>query len=320
MSAVENLFYPHSIQFAGSYSEPPPVLNIMLLEDVTADRDYAITKHSSASAFAPCFIGVDSASPKIRWTTKELDVLFGAILAQTTPAIHPLGLVRSVDEGTVDLWYRAGTKFGFRDAVASASHIKCRMVQNAMLYWDTLNADPSIATVSANLVASFAAQGTDLMQVVKDQASLPDAACDDLYALSKVTVNGTELAGVQSVQWNNNVQVASRISAGETGPGYIGIDRTEPVVTVTTDDATELADSMEGGDVLTSIVVYLQRKSRTNFYTALANTDHISLTAVGGTKVVPSISGGPASVDLVCHIEQKFNNPLMTVALGVAIP
>jgi len=230
--------------------------------------------------------------------TKAIPTILGALTS--------FNIARDLSSGDVELWYRAGTNLGFREATASAQHTKALLNQNAMMVWDSLSASPDESSISSRMLPVTDGVN-DLIQILNNQANIPAIACDDVFVLGPVRINGTLVDGVTSLQIQNNVTLDTKIYSGDRAPCYIGVKRVEPVITIQTDNAEEFGAFPEGGinlDGVLGLEMFLRKTQKQDFFVPDGSTEHIRIRHLNGIAMASDLSGDTASTTIEVHLEK----------------
>ena len=322
--SVANLHHLRALKFRDPGSSG--AFDLTHLENLSADRNFREISQSSAGDIAPCFKGLSGTDPSISFDSTQLLSLLN--MFRNSDASNQR-VITDLSAGNVDLVYGAGAPNSTRDADAAASHIIGTLANNAAIYWNSLTArQDEKASISAIIKTSGTAAGVDALSYSLSALAGGNAtpyACSDLFTLSKVFYNGTQISGVTSVNWQNNVNEINFRSDGDSSTCYFGIQDMAPQVTVTTSNNNEQLTGGIGGsghDGVTTnlLVVYLKKFSRTNFFVDESLTQHIRLTAQSGLKTVPTLSGDPAETTLQFMLEKDSAGFVFDIETGVAIP
>ena len=279
---LTRVMYPYGIKL------PSP--EITHLSSVSPDFNYQIVNESQSGRPVPCFVGVQTADPTLMFTTRSLKTVLDTVSGGS------LALVRDLSAGEVDVLYKSGKAMDIRELDATPVHAIARMTNSAMLYWDTITANQgSVAEVSCRLVTANRT-GADPLVWLGTQALVTAGACDRIFALGPVYLNGTLMKGVTGWTMTSQVQAEPLTTDGAKTPNYQGIRSFNPMISLQTHNMDEITGATFGGDEFDTLVMYLQHMSSTNMYEDDNSGTHIAITAYGGLKTANNATGSPAAV------------------------
>lgn len=290
---LDHVHYPHALQL------PSP--EITHFTDVNPDRGYQIVTQTVAGKATPCFVGVSSANPVIPFTTQQLKSVLDALTTDS--------LAVDLSASTVYLYYRAGKPMANREDLATAVHNKAQLANSAMLYLQSLSVNQgSVAELSCQIVTAKRG-ASDPMVWVGSQSLTAAAGCQRLYGMGPCYLNSTLLEGVTGWNMSFNVGLESVPSDGEKVNSYIGIRTFHPQIRLSSMNMDEIINSSFGGDSFNTLELYLQRMVSTDIYDDAANATHIKVTAYGGLRTVPGVSGSPATLEPMFYTINDGSNP-----------
>jgi hypothetical protein len=304
--STNNQYYLHGILL-------PSGVWINQLTDTTPAQNVEKIVEYAAGAVVPSFRGAHGARPDVTFTSTQL----GAILAATGMYGVPYAATN------VDLFYRQGSNLGTRTAIGTTAHLRVRAVRS-VLYWDRISAKQGqLATISCRIVPTF--DGTNPPLVATGSVAIaaqPLAAAP--YTLGPVKLNGTMLDAISGWDLALNPKINEKASGGDLWSSFCGIERHEPVLTITPEDIGNLATISHTGLQLTALVAYLRRKS-TDLVANEPNGSplHISFAAEDNPCGIASIvnsSGGinePASMSIECGL--RVSNAATTHPLTLSV-
>lgn len=107
-----------------------------------------------------------------------------------------------------------------------------------------------------------------------------------------VTVNGTAIDNITSVEVSFGLTVDKEIYSGDTGPRTLSIVTVQPVITVTCADLAEWASKIAEsfGATFTNVICYFKKGAAGGLRASGANS--LSVTATSGHMSAESIQGG----------------------------
>ena len=304
---LANTYYPHALVFSTG-------IDTVQLTDVSPSRGYQVVRENQASEAVSCFVGASESRPTMGFTSRDIKVIV-AMLAGGDE-----GCVDDLSGDNVIALYRAGKPHGLRVDGATTTHIASILTSAAMLQLESLTArQGDFAEVTCQITAGRTAG--ESMTVLGSQALPAVGGCNNLYKLGKVVFNGTAIPGVTGIQLSGGVSQRTILSDGESFPSFVGVDRIEPTLSVTTADLNQFTEALatSGGDAITSVICYLQRMSETAYHYAAGSSQHIKLTIAGGIKLVDSTRSSPAETDVMFHVRKSGTEPLLKWEVDQAI-
>jgi len=223
---------------------------ISQLTDTTPAANVNFLTEYAAGAAAPSFRGAQGAKPEIAFTTTAIKQIldlcgfWGADLSA----------------GNVDLYYRAATKRGVREAITDLDHLRIRCVQSYLGWSRITAAQDQPATIACRLVPLY--DGTNPPLVGLGSQAIPAVSLvAEQYTLGPVTVNGAATPGGITA-WDLDLQPKydEEASDGEDYLSWIGVERHEPNLTVTLRGLGDWAAIGIPGAQLTALVAYLRKR------------------------------------------------------------
>jgi hypothetical protein len=273
MTAV--VFYPQAINFA--QADVP----ITQLTNVSAMYAFSDVVEFSSGDVAPFWSGSLQSAPACPFGSRQVK----SLLDLCDPgAAHAKGKSYVAHDGTAstcDLFYRKGVNYGLRIADATASHELLRMTRG-FYRWDSITANQgAVAEINGVLAAGW--DGTNDPLVDTQAALTENEAVNHLFTLGPLTINGTDVDGVQSVTWSNNNQPELVFDQGIPFPTYLGIARYNPQIVARVRNGTLLRTFSSRGTALTSLSFYLRKLKASDLCEANVDAVHIKFTASAGT-------------------------------------
>ncbi len=311
------LFYPAGIRIGSTI--------IRQMNDQSADTNLEDLTEFAAGDFVPSFTGSRSQAPEFQQTT--IDV--ARVLQLCDPSDGGAEwLTRSVAAGNADMWFRQGQSNAWRYGETASEHVVYRMIQNAMLYWSQMQAQQDQeATIQYTVCASLT-PANPLLTLLNNTAIQEAPLVDHIWTLGPILINGTSIDGLQSMQWNNNIEVDKIAGSGEEGPSFLCGRQARPVISFDGHD-------LEGGQVnagpgarglaLTGdgLRVYLRRRLRSGINYADTDAVHVCLHAAGaaGTVKWRRTTGERGMGTYEVHLHRpSAGTPTFTVDVGVVLP
>lgn len=282
-------YYLHGIQL-------PDGTWITQLTDTTPTPNINYLTEYSAGEVVPSFRGAQGAKPEITFTTPQIKTILDAC-----------GMIgASQAAGNVDLYYREAVNLGTRTAIAVAQHMRLRCVK-AFLHWTRISAQQDQpATIACRLVPTF--DGTTVPLVAISNAAIAaQGLASEQYTLGPVQLNAAAIGGVTGWDLELNPTLSEEASDGEDFLSWVGVERHDPVLSVTPRRLADWATAGLSGLALTAAVFYLRKRQPdlVRVYTD-ATAGHIKFSAVDnpcGMATIEQITGGapqPAQGRLRC--------------------
>lgn len=308
------VYYPHAVQLAGAGT-------LVQISDVTPSHNFQDLAEYAASDPSPSFTGTHQASPDNRFSTTQLKTLLDAV---KTASGGKLNVVRDLSDGIVLVEFKAGENLGSRIAADANGGITFEMLNNAVVWWESLSArQGSVATARVRLAAIFLPQsGNDPMTPAINQDITGTAAVNHLFTLGPIAINGSTLYGVEEMDWNNGIAYEEVGDSGEPFLTYIGTRAIAPVVRVMTNDLSVLNTYGTRGTAISSAVnVYLRKKLVSGINVPNATAEHIRLQITAGTIKARQAQGSKsmAVVEIAAQVSAQDASPFF-VNTAIAIP
>lgn len=184
---------------------------------------------------------------------------------------------------------------------------------------------PRSINVSQNQVARLTfdviginAAGTTCPVVVSETVTLPvNTGVAALWTMGPVKINGTALAGVQSVNIDFGTKEFIIEGDGFVYPIYAGIEMVSPSITIKVKDSAAFAVCGMAGlaQTATDSVVFLRKLSNDGTRVADVTAEHISFSIDQGLWIAPDKGGQhPSTLDTTIKIQPTHdgtNDPLV---------
>lgn len=149
-------------------------------------------------------------------------------------------------------------------------------------------------------------------------AALGSQSFNAAYTLGPCYINGTAIAGVQSVRANFGIElVKPPLGSGSVAPARASIKQVMPTIELTVNDFEAIAGTVGDATEMTSANIYLKKRAAQGVFTAGATTEHCRLTFAAGmadTSTVSVSNNDDGTATIVLH------GKAMTAATGVALP
>ena len=293
-----------AIYYPTASVRPGPV-TIRHIENVNPNwntEEFDVTMGGDATAG---FRGSHSAAPVATFDSNNL----GTILA----VFDVEGVAKCYSSGAIDLEWRKGQACGSRVAIASSAHLITRFQTSGFLALERISArQGGIAKGSFRVASAY--DGTNAPMVgLASQAITGSGNSTDHYGLGPVSLNGSSLTGVQSFDWDSNLEYENEASDGSDWQDWISIRAVNPMITLRSRN-TDLFRTYGGAGVaVTAGTFYLRKRSAGGGSVANGTSAHIKITTTSGRAYCRQISGADAGIEL----QIKLSN--WTIATGEAI-
>lgn len=231
---------------------------------------------SPSGSIFPAFVASQSQLPEVSFDTTQIATLLamGAVGAKPD-TIADLGLSSTVD---TTLFYEETLPNGIiRTAGANSTTLT---MANAVLICNQITAGHRTQAV-ASCVLKNPFDGTNAPIVPSGSGTVAETKTDaEHYIVGSVKINGAAITnGVQDVTINFGQVLFELGSDGQNYITFVGINKRQPVITITGHDLGWVQYGLNGTD-LTEIIVYLRLISQTG-----PTATGISFTATVGASV-----------------------------------
>ena len=233
--------------------------------------------------------GVVRSNPAGKFTTQAIGTALGFV-GVNGAVINTSNLLT--------LWRKAFKDGGTRQAAASSLHDKI-VIADGLIVPDTLSAaHNSDAALSYNFwAADINGDGTSPITVTPLQALTGTTNHDEFYRLGPLTINGTVIDNVQSVDIDFGHNIIVNEGDGKIFPTGIAISQTLPTVRFTTFDAAIVALVGETGLAISASDVIIKLR-KVNKNAAVSYTVGYQFTVNDGLVQLDDYSGSHAQQGL----------------------
>lgn len=166
----------------------------------------------------PMFLGVQGVKPALEFVTSELDVLLAAIG------------VGGAAVGSTATYFKAGAATG-SVARATTSHQKIT-ITTSLGYWSSIRLSHNGVSEATVMLQAIYDGTNDPFVYAATQALSGNLGVGTYFGAGPVSVNGTSLTGVQEITIDSGVRLIQAGDASEEFDTFIGVETTEPVVTI----------------------------------------------------------------------------------------
>ena len=162
--------------------------------------------------------------------------------------------------------------------------------------------------------------GTNNPIVPQGSQALPDYPTTppgELYYAGPVYINNTLIEGIQSINIRFGIAIKKLVENGEADASFSWIEFRNPVISITTTDATAFRTFSRGVEVTAKTKVHLRAGNKVGSRQALSSAVHPTFTVYKGMVVATSISGSPktTTIEITPNEDIVNANPLLGYAL-----
>lgn len=298
--SLEGVYYPDFMSL-NAYSGADYTTELWRFESVSGGFGYEFQEEFGGADPYPCFIGIDSAEPKMSFSTKSVK----QVLSRCSGVNSEQNIICDLSPGSsaVNLYYQRSKNRGFRFARSQSTHMRAQMNGNATLHWDTLAArEDQDASISAVIHGTRVALGSDPLTWT-GEVPIPASAsqCQELYRLGPVWIGSRIVDSFHELSWENNIRPYMRRTGGNVDPDWISYRNFAPVITLKSSDLSEAAfntltgytepHNQYGGSSISVLQFFLRRKKREGIFYADSDPQHIRITCLGGWQGTIDMDG-----------------------------
>lgn len=228
------------------------------------------------------------------------------------------GVAAALDQSALIGWAISGAGFlafgqhhaagGTREG--ASSHRQYKITEGMVVPRSISVTHQGDAVISYDAIASY--DGTNQPILVTDSVTLPsiDSGDDERFTLGPVTLSGTTLTGVKSMEIDFGMEVATEGGDSDIWDRFVSIRRTAPIVTFRGIDVDWFAADTGEIDLNGTVCVhadtdfYLRKREHGGTYVADVTAEHIKFTADGLAVVDTGMDGQtntPAETAVTLH-------------------
>lgn len=245
------------------------------INEVQANFNMEVLSNFPGGHIAPMCIANLLQQPQIRVTTPEIDTVLAAV---------PVNGYATTNDSY--LYQKLATATG---TVARATTSHTRHVLSAVTtYWTTVNLQHNQESTLELMVVPVWDGSADIIAPSGSVALTGNLACNPRYGAGPVSINGTAINGIQSIEWSSGAQVQILGASSEVWPTSVSIQRVAPMCRIVTTDI-QLATIGIAGTALdeTNGLIGWARRHKS----ADASTHHIKGQILNGIVHVESETG-----------------------------
>lgn len=250
--------------------------------------------------------------PVFEFVTPELDVLLGAC------GVGGASLASS------STYFKKGSATS-NDTRASTTHQKIT-IASSVAYWTNIRL-PHNGQGEASIVQTAVYDGSnDPFVYAGSQALSGNLAAGTHFGAGPVSINGTAVPGVKEITIESGVRLIQEGASSEIWDTFVGIEITEPKVTIRTLKMTNWAVLGLQGTALngsTGLAFYARKFAANQSRVADGTAEHIKFVGLLGSAIPVDSSGegsSPISDTLVCELVSSSDSvaPLVgTTAIAI---
>lgn len=252
--------------------------------------------------------------PVATWTTQQIDV----VLANLSVAGETL-LLDSY------LYEKIATRTGIPNR-ASAIHNRYRMPKG-IVYWTNISL-PHNGRGTADLMLMSEWDGTNDPLISQGSVVLPgNLIAGNHFGAGPVRINGVNIPGIQQIDVACSVQLIQAGDASEEFDSFIGIETSDPVVTITSNQRIDVGTLGLRGTTLNGsagIVMYGRKYAANGSRVANGTAEHIAMQGLLGTALPVENTGAGTSAksfQLRCELVASSDSVVPLVGFtGQTIP
>lgn len=308
---ANELFYPHGMNFAGTF--------LGQADDINVDANIDDLTLYGAGDYAPSFSGGKEVAPEFKLDTFDASGVF-ALVASGVGGRDDL--CRGFEAGNVDTIFRQAKNLSVPNSPASALHYVYRIINGAMMYWEGFKVNnKGEVQVMTKTIATLVGANPIVTQMPNQTTNTPPLVTK-VYTLGKVVIDGTAITRLKSTNWSNNVKLEKETADGEASPSFCGIEQIKPVVQFDTQNLQLVnAFGFSGYKITQTFDVYLRKRAIGGINVPDATAEHIRIRATAGTVQFQSNAGGKATGKCRATLTRpSAGAQIWTITDGVAIP
>lgn len=262
----------------------PSSFEFSQLSNTDATAGIQMLKERPAGHPHPMFVANQKQEPLVSFTTPQISTLLGSV-----------GVGGATIGNTSYVYYKLATETG-SVARATTSHHRL-VIAELLAYWSTIRL-PHNGKGEADVVLAPNFDGSNDPVVYGGSVALGgNLTASENYGCGTLAINGTQMPAIQNIEISSGVQLIRAGGDSEEWDTFIGIEMTEPVVTVSLMEAVNWGTLGLTGTALdgTNGLEFFARKYAANgSRVANATEQHIYGQATDG-KVVPVNTTGQGS-------------------------
>lgn len=283
---------------------------IQQCESTGIDPGIAV-QSQAAGQIDPTFTSVTGISPRVTFSTSDVSAALGAI---------GLGGLALSSNAVVYMQTRAADG----EFQAGANHMSWTL-SNGLVVPRSLSVNQGGNASLTGEIIGRSTDGQSTPWTYSGTATLSgDNHVDNLFTLGPISINGTEVGVVQSLNIDFGLNVSVNRGDDDIYPTFLHINSRRPTIRYTTEKPVNLntiglAGSAQGS---TDSVIYLRARANDGVLVADGTTSHLSLTVDAGiiTPMNASVQAdGHWASEFVITPRYDGTNDIVAIGTGVAI-
>jgi len=302
--------------------DPTTVANAMLIDgvsDFNLDPRFQEILSAADGSVDPTHVAMMYQDPRLTFSTTKL----ATVLAKASNAMLINGLKIDADEtyNGCEFWFQKLQEGGTR--AGAGSNVKMTVKEGLLLPRRITAAQRGVATMEFEAICTY--DGTNEPIVIATSQNLEGSpSVAELFTLGKVSINGSDLDNVQSINIETGLQEVVIAGDGAAWPTYVAIMSRNPLITITTFDVAVLSTyGLDGtAQSASDSVIYLRKLSEGGSRVADATAQHVSITVDEGmirTRSIPAPHGSPAIATIELRPTYDGENDILVINPAVAI-
>lgn len=270
--------------------------DLVQLRDVTIAGNVTEINEMAAGEDAPRFVGGEYAQP---------DIIAQCLQVGSFLGLMGIGqLAADLNGDNTDVYYRKAPRRGRRTDVDTVEHVQCRIPEACapMMWWNGIQAEQdSAAQLEARIIPVYEDEATAMIAVAL--AAIPTtAAVTELFTLGPAWINGTRITGLQSANWQTNVDPIIERDSGHPYPTMVGINRWTPTLVLRT-ASTNLTGTFPVGRpiAVTQYTGFLRQRKGGEYNWGDDASKHPKCVATSGQVRAQRVAGQDGMVDLMVN-------------------
>ncbi len=312
--SVSKLWVPYAVNLNTATLAASPVL-LDQVQNFECSPAIAKTVQASDGAVDPTYVAVMSQSPRITFGSTALATILGSCGIS--------GAVIDADGTYPGLvcWFQKMAEGGVR--ASGSNHLKLTAKEGILVPRSISAGMDGPATMTLEAVLTY--DGTNDPIVIADSQALSGSpAVGELFTVGPVSINGTTLEGIQSIEIDFGIQVTVQGGDGQVWPTYCAIMSRGPSIRVRTTDVSSLSTFGLTGTAqgATDSVVYLRKVDEGGTRVADGTAQHLSFTVDEGHISVEGANvsqDGAAMADVTITPTYDGTAAIMVISTGTAI-
>lgn len=260
----------------------------------------------------PMFRATQSQQPQLEFTTQQLSTLLGVVG------------IGGASLAATNSYFKLGSATG-NVARATTSHQRIT-INSSVIYWTSIRL-PHNGPGEANVIIACNFDGTNDPFVYTGSVALNGTPTStEWFGAGPVAINGSSVPGVQEIVIDSGIQLIHEGGESEVWPTFVGIQQTEPSVTIRTRETINWSTIGLAGIALngsSGLVFYARKFAANGARVANGTSQHIAFQGLLGSAIPIDTSGdgtSPLTDTLKCELVAGSDSVLpLLITTGSAI-